>query len=207
MIELEDVKEYYDAPGHTIGHVRRVTTNALKIAETEECDKEVVKAAALLHDIARGLDITNPQGPCHAEKGAEMAKEILKKHEYSEEQVKNIIHCIRVHRYSSGLKPETIEAGILQDADRLDALGAVIIARLFYHRGQTNGVIHDPSIPPQEYKGAVHTSTAINHFYEKLLKIKPETFNTKKGREMAENRYEFTKAFLEQFLKEWNFEV
>ena len=113
----KDVENYYtNTPGHTIHHVLRVVTNALKIAETEDCDKEVVKAAALLHDIARNSDIRDHKAPCHADKGAEMAKEILKDHDYSEEQITNILHSIRVHRYSKSLKPETIEAAILQDA-------------------------------------------------------------------------------------------
>jgi len=208
MITLEDVKQYYIMVGHSLNHLKRVYKNALKIAETEECDVEVVKAAALLHDIARNLDADNPKGPCHAEEGAKMAQEILEKHDYTKEQKENIVHCIKVHRYSTGLKPETIEAGILQDADRLDALGATIIARVIHHSGWVKGPIHDPSIPPsKKYKGGAHTTTAINHFYEKILKIKPETFNTKKGQELANNRYNYTKRFVEQFLKEWNCEI
>jgi len=208
-LKYSDIKEFYsnNVSGHGIDHIERVLKNALKIAETEKCDVEVVRAAAVLHDIARHLDEKNLKGPCHAEKGAEMAREILEEYDYTKEQKDNIIHSIRVHRYSSKLKPETIEAGIIQDADRLDALGAIIVARVFCKCGEMNGVMHDPSITPSEYKGAANTKTAINHFYEKILKIKPETFNTSKGQELARERYEFTKKFLNQFLKEWNCKI
>jgi len=208
-LDFSNIKEFYDTNnrGHGVDHIQRVYENALRIAETEDCDFEVVKAAAVLHDVARHLDENDPSGPCHAEKGAEMAREILKSYDYTQKQKENIIHCVRVHRYSSKLKPETIEAGIIKDADRLDALGAILIARLFCKCGEMRGVMHDPSIPIQEYKGAAHTKTAINHFYEKILKIKPETFNTAKGRELAANRYGFTKEYVEQFLKEWDCKI
>lgn len=206
-LKLEDIMKHYDVIGHGLNHIKRVYKNSLRIAETEDCDLEVVKAAALLHDIARGLDINDPAGPCHAEKGAEISSEILKKYDYTKKQEDNITHSIRVHRHSKGLKAKTIEAAIIQDADRLDALGAIIIARVFSKAGADKLKIHDPSIPPREYKGAASTTTGINHFYEKILKIKPETFNTKKGQELARNRYEYTARFLKQFLKEWNCEI
>ncbi|MFA5405855.1 MAG: HD domain-containing protein [Candidatus Nanoarchaeia archaeon] len=206
-VKLSDLKDYYSAGGHGTEHINRVYNNALRIAKIEQCDVEVVKAAALMHDIARHLDESNPNGPCHAEQGAEMARELLKEYDYTPAQQDNIVHSIRVHRYSTQIKPETIEAGILQDADRLDALGAMIIARVFYQAGKHHGSMHDPSIPAGEYKGAANTTTAINHFYEKILKIKPETFNTKKGQELARERYEYVKEFVKRFLAEWNCEV
>ncbi len=207
MITLDDVKQYYSNGAHGLNHIKRVYQNALRLAATEDCDLEVVKAAALLHDIARELDERNKELN-HAELGAEMAAKILKDFDYTPEQKDNIIHCIRVHRYSTHLKPETVEAAIIQDADRLDATGAIIITRMFYNAGKHGGVIHDPGIKPSdEYKGAAHITTVINHFYEKILKIKPETFNTKKGQEMARERYKYVKGFVEQFLKEWNCDV
>lgn len=205
-INLKNIEEFYDKGPHGSNHIKRVYYNSLRIARTINCDLEVVKASAILHDIARYLDESDKNGPCHAERGAEMAEEVLKDYDYTQEQVNNILHCIRVHRYSKKLKPKTIEAAILQDADRLDALGAMIINRVFYHSGKEKGIIHDPAIKPGEYKGGAHT-TAINHFYEKILKITPNTFNTKKGQELASNRYQFTKEFINQFLKEWDYKI
>ncbi len=198
-IQLKDVEHFYNKGSHGLDHIKRVLNNSLIIAETIDCDIEVVKASALLHDIARGLNSSE----CHANKGAEMALEFLKDFDYSVEQVNNIIHCIRVHRFSKGLKPETVEAGILQDADRLDSLGAMVISRIFYSAGERGIVMHDPSIKPKEYVSDVEMSTAINHIFEKILKIKPSNFNTIKGRELAVERYDFVKNFLKQFLKEW----
>ncbi|TFG11628.1 MAG: HD domain-containing protein [Promethearchaeota archaeon] len=208
-ITIKDINEFYNpsSKGHGIDHITRVYKNALRIAETEECDLEVVKAAALLHDIARHVDESDISGPCHAEEGAKMAAEILEDYDYTKEQKENIIHCIRVHRYSTRLDAKTIEAKIIQDADRLDALGAIIVARVFAKVGAEKLEMHDPDNPPGDYSGAAGSKTGINHFYEKILKIKPETFGTKKGQELALKRYEFVKEFLEQFLKEWNCEV
>lgn len=206
-LSLEKVKKYYGKGGHDLNHIIRVYKNSLKIAKTVKCDVEVVKAAALLHDIARNFDEKDIKGLCHAVKGAEMAQEILKDYDYTLEQKNNIIHCIRVHRYSKGLKPESIEAEILQDADRLDALGAIIITRVFYQSGKVKGIMHDPEILPGEYKGAAGTTTSINHFYEKILKITPDRFNTDKGKELANVRYGFVEKFIEQFLKEWDCKI
>ncbi|VVB74214.1 Ribonuclease Y [Candidatus Tiddalikarchaeum anstoanum] len=206
-VSVKDVEKYYNKSAHDMNHVLRVYKNSLRIAEKEDCDIEVVKAAALLHDIARHLDEYSDK-LCHAEEGAKMAEKILQNYDYTPVQVRNIVHSIRVHRYSKGLKPETIEAKILQDADRLDALGAIIVARVFYSRGTDKGVMYDPKIKPEKkYKGAASSKTAINHFYEKILKITPDTFHTKIGCELANNRYDFTKKFVEQFIKEWNCEI
>ncbi|MDD4353947.1 MAG: HD domain-containing protein [Candidatus Nanoarchaeia archaeon] len=206
-IDIDYAKKFYGNGAHGWDHIQRVYSNALRIAENENCDLEIVMASALLHDIERyrdNEDITLD----HAELGAQRAEKLLDDFNYNLNQKENIVYSIRVHRYSKGIIPKTIEAAILQDADRLDALGATIISRLFYNAGKRKGIIHDPSIPPRaEYKGAADITTAINHFYEKILKIKPETFNTVKGKELAYSRYEFTEKFLEQFLKEYNCEI
>jgi len=206
-ITKEFAKKFYDNGSHGWGHISRVYVNALKISETEDCDLEVIKVAALLHDIARYMDEDNIKSD-HAKEGAKKVKELLEDFDYTSTQKDNIVYCIKVHRYSHGIKPETIEAAILQDADRLDALGAIIISRLFFNTGKKNGIIHNPEIKVRdEYKGGGDITTPINHFYEKLLKITPNSFNTKKGKELAKSRYDFTKNFLEQFLKEWECEI
>jgi uncharacterized protein len=204
-LKLKDIMKYYQNGSHDIAHILRVYKNALKIAESEDCDIEVIKAAALLHDIARSIDENNTEF-CHAEEGTKMAEAILKNFDYSQEQKENIIHSIRVHSYSGNHKTMTTEAKILQDADRLDALGAIAIARVFYYEGRFKGIIHDPKIKPNTELNS-KPKTAINVFYEKILKLSPDSFHTSRGKQLAEERYEFIKKFLKQFIKEWNGEI
>jgi uncharacterized protein len=110
-----------------------------------------------------------------------------------------------VHRFRKGVKAENLEAKILQDADRLDIIGAIGIARVFSRGGWENMPIHDPSIPPKErYDG--RSLTSVNHIYEKILKVKG-SFNTSTAKELAEERHKFVEQFLERFLKEWKGEM
>jgi HD superfamily phosphodiesterase len=112
-----------------------------------------------------------------------------------------IFKCFELFIQAFSLKEK-----ILQDADRLDALGAIAVARVFYYEGRFKGIIHDPKIKPNKALNS-KPKTAINVFYEKILKLSPESFHTSKGKQLAEERYEFIKRFLEQFLKEWNGEI
>ncbi|HLC57287.1 MAG TPA: HD domain-containing protein [Candidatus Nanoarchaeia archaeon] len=198
----EKSRSYHkDLGGHGFDHVERVYNLAVKLAEKENADLEIVKLACLLHDIARVKE-DNKECACHAEEGAKMAGQILKEADYPAEKIASIKEAIRVHRFSKGLKPLTKEAQILQDADRLEALGAICIARIFMYNGLHKLPIHIPGLEPEkEYHG--QETTAINHFYEKILKIKPETFNTELAREIAKERYDFIVTFLEQFKDEW----
>ncbi|MCW8966214.1 MAG: HD domain-containing protein, partial [Candidatus Pacearchaeota archaeon] len=117
-------------------------------------------------------------------------------------------HAIESHRQSKDPNPETKEAQILSDADKLDALGAITIGRIFSTGGKTDRPLHDPDIPPRtEDKPKGYSKTTINGFYEKLLRLKPENFYTKKAKELAKGRYNFVKIFLERFLKEWEGEL
>ena len=180
---------------HRWDHVLRVYKLCMKIGEKEGADLEVLKIAALLHDIGVWKDRKN-----HEKIGAEMAKEILK--DYDKEKKENVIHCIEVHRFSKGLEPKTIEAKILQDADRLDVLGAIGIARVFAYSGVLNRPIHIPDEKISNvYTG--ESKTSIGHFYEKILKIK-DTLNTETAREIAEHRHEFIEFFLNEFFDEWS---
>lgn len=162
---------------------------------------DVIKAAALLHDIARekqskGLCV------CHAEEGCKMAKEILDKYGFPNEKIFAVSEAIRVHRKSKGEKGASKEAQILQDADKLDALGAINIARIML------------SSACGEYKRPLHInkdlgpkSSAINFILHQLKTQKPGTFNTETARKLAKERYEFEKNYAEQFLKEWMTEL
>ena len=204
-LNISEIKKFYKGygglSGHGFDHVERVLKMAELICKKEGGDMEIVEAAALLHDIARTKEDKNEKLD-HAIEGATMAEKYLRKVNFSEAKIKNIVHCVAVHRFSRGKKPETKEAKIIQDADRLDALGAIIITRVLSH-GALHGLpVYDPKIKPlKEYKGK--KATAINHFYEKILKIIPSSFHTKTAQKIARTRYDFVVKFLDQFKKEW----
>ncbi|VVB80499.1 Ribonuclease Y [uncultured archaeon] len=193
---------FEETGGHEIEHTERVYRLCLTIAKTEKIDLDIIRAAALLHDIARKKQEEMNNTICHADEGAKMARELLTEVEFPKEKIDEVSYAIKVHRYSTKIKPDTKEAQILQDADRLDSLGATIIARCFAFNGKRNIRTYDPLIPPNKDHKDKQT-TAVNFFYEKILKLKPETFNTKKGIEIAKLRYDFVQEFLERFIKEW----
>ncbi|MBW2984637.1 HD domain-containing protein [Candidatus Woesearchaeota archaeon] len=197
------IEKYFTDPGHEFDHTERVYKLAVRIAKEENADLDVIKAAALLHDVGRHKE--DPEkGICHAEESAKIAPEILKSINFPEEKVSKVVHAIKVHRYSKQLKAETKEAEILQDADRLDALGAIVIGRVFARGGSKHRPIHDPGIEPEkEYNVKTKAKTSMSHFYQKILKIKPETFKTKLAQKIAKERYAYVKDFVERFEKEW----
>jgi uncharacterized protein len=201
----EQIREYFEETGgHEIEHTERVYRLSLTIAKTEDVDLDILRASALLHDIARKKQEEMNDKICHAEEGAKMAKDILEKTEFPKNKIEQVWYAIKSHRYSGGIKPNTNEAEILQDADRLDAMGAVAISRVFAYNGKRNRKVYDPKIPPKkDYEKDTPNSTALNHFYEKLFKIKPELFNTKKAQELAREKYKFMTEFVARFIEEW----
>ena len=205
---LEELKgkilKYFNHGAHSFDHTERVYRLAVRIAKDENADMQVVKAAALLHDIGRSKEDPD-KGICHAEESAKMAPAILKEVDFPEDKVEAVLHAIVVHRYSKQLKAETKEAAIIQDADRLDGLGAVAAARVFAHGGKKGRPMHDSTMKyDTSYNVKKKARTAMEHFYEKILKMKPETFNTKLAKEIAKERYDYTKEFVERFEKEWD---
>ncbi|MFX1255828.1 MAG: HD domain-containing protein [Promethearchaeota archaeon] len=185
---------------HAWSHVERVFQLAKLIAKDLSVDWEVLEPAIWLHDIARPKE-TSGEVNCHAQEGARMAEEVLAILGYPAEKIEKICYVIRTHRYRSQIKAETLEAQILQDADRLDAIGAIAVARVFSLGGERNRLLYDPNIPPNK----VYTSsakTSLNHFFEKILKITPNSFNTPTGQKLAEERYNFTKLYIDRFLLE-----
>lgn len=196
--------EFFRHSHHDKSHVERVYNLAVHITEKEHADSDIVKAAVLLHDIARAME---DEGKIedHATESARMAKKILEQVRFPKKKTASVIHCIEAHRFKKGIRPESLEAKILQDADRLDMLGAVGIARVFARGGWSNMPIHDPSTPPKEkYDGKSQSS--VNHIYEKILKLK-KTINTRTAQQIAEERHTFTEQFLDRLLKEWNGEI
>jgi len=202
MLKENIVKKFYkDLGGHGFDHVERVHRMALNIAKKEKANLKIVDAAAWLHDIAHACE-DEGKCACHAEEGAKIAGKILRKINFSDNEIKAVEHAIAVHRFSKGKKAETKEAKILQDADRLDALGAICIARVFVYNGYKGNPIYEPGRKPEKHYHGQETN-AINHFYEKILKIKPEIFHTKTARKFARKRYSFIKQFLRKFKTEW----
>lgn len=204
-LNINEIKKFYNGykglGGHGFDHPERVLRLARFICQKEGGDMEVVEAAALLHDIARTKE-NRIKNLDHAKEGVKIAKDYLEKNNFPKSKVKNVLHCIEVHRFSKGEKAKTKEAEIIQDADRLEALGAICIARVLAYNGLHKIPMYDPSIKPLKKYGGEHT-TAINHFYEKILKITPSSFHAKTAQKIAEKRYGFVVKFLKQFKKEW----
>ena len=197
-------ERFFSLSHHDRFHTERVYNLAVRIADEEHADVDVVKAAALLHDIARALEDEGKIAD-HALEGAKKAKEVLEAVDFPKEKIPEVLHCIEVHRFRNGMEAGSLEAKILQDADRLDIIGAIGIARVFTRGGWGNKPIHDPAIPPKDkYDG--RSLTSVNHMYEKILKVK-DTFNTDTAKRIAEERHQFVEQFLERLLNEWNAEI
>ena len=189
--------------GHDWFHTERVYNNAVKIAKEENCNLQVVEISALLHDIADAKFHNGDENLA-----IEITEKFLKEQNADEDFIAQVLFIIKnISFKNKEEQPENlpIELKILQDADRLDAIGAIGIARTFHFGGFKNNIIYDPEIPPvekfnkEEYKKS--NGTTINHFYEKLLLLK-DGMQTKKGKEMAEKRHQFMLDFLEEFYEE-----
>lgn len=163
----------------------------------------VVRLAALLHDV----DDIKLSPETYADKGR--AVDFLKGHGIPEAMIKTICGIIEEVSFkgTDSAVPETIEGRCVQDADRLDALGAIGIARVFAYGGSRHRIIHDPEIKPTENMNADqyrnHLSTSVNHFYEKLFRLK-DLMNTETAKKIAEQREDYMKAYLSEFLAEWD---
>jgi uncharacterized protein len=194
--------------GHDWFHTERVYKNAIHIAKKELCNKQVVALAALLHDVADSKFHNGDETI-----GSKIAKTFLETQKLDMPTIENIIAIIENCSFKGGnfqTQLNTIELQIVQDADRLDALGAIGIARAFNYGGYKNRGLYDPQILPnlkmtkEEYKNS--NAPTINHFYEKLLLLK-DKMNTETGKQMAKVRHEFLELYLQQFYKEWEGEL
>ena len=192
--------------GHDWFHIERVWKNAHLIATKETgANMLVIELAALLHDIA---DSKFHDGDEHI--GPRVAREFLESLNLDKATITHVVAIIENISFKGGHNKRTLESlelDIVQDADRLDAIGAIGIARTFNYGGFKNRALYDPEIQPnpgmskEEYKKS--TAPTINHFYEKLLLLK-DLMNTESGRELAQKRNAFMEDFLEEFYAEWN---
>lgn len=191
--------------GHDWFHIERVYRNALHLLEKEKADAQVVLLAALLHDIADSKFHNGDETI-----GPKKAYDFMTSINLSEDVKKHVVLIIENISFKGGnfeRKFHSKELEVVQDADRLDAIGAIGIARAFQYGGFKNRTIYDPDEKPkmnmtkEEYKK--HTGNTVNHFYEKLLLLK-DLMNTDSGKEMALARHQYMEGFLAQFFDEWN---
>tara|TARA_B100000768_G_scaffold161031_1_gene160898 strand:- start:60 stop:713 length:654 start_codon:yes stop_codon:yes gene_type:complete len=191
--------------GHDWFHIERVYKNAILISKTEKVDSFIVSLGALLHDIADSKFYNGDEAI-----GPKKARDFLNREKVPEDVIAHVIKIIENISFKGGNKKQQFfsnELAVVQDADRLDALGAIGIARCFNYGGYKNRKLYDPDIKPnlnmtpEEYKNS--NSPTINHFYEKLLLLKNK-INTTTGKQIAENRHIYMEGFLAQFYGEWN---
>lgn len=198
-------RSYFEAdtsPAHDWYHVRRVAANAERLlAATPDADPRTVRLAVLLHDVGRPKEARGEIDD-HAAWGAAESRKVLGKQGVPEATRDAVAHCVRAHRYSNDVAPETPEAKVVSDADDLDALGAVGLGRCFAHGGEHGKPLHGPSL----LDGAAATSdegTQFEHIHEKLLDL-PKRMFTDAGRERAEERAAFVREFAQRFEGEVN---
>ncbi len=192
--------------GHDWFHIERVYNNALLISKTEQVDQLIVALSALLHDIADSKFNNGDETI-----GPKLAREFLFQHNVDSQIIEHVVNIISHISFKNSIGSKNTfvskELQVVQDADRLDAIGAIGIARCFNYGGFKNRALFDPSILPnlkmtkEEYKNS--TAPTINHFYEKLLLLK-DKMNTSSGKKIAEKRHRFMEAYLEQFYAEWD---
>ncbi len=194
-----------DRSGHDFYHVERVAKIAAKLGEQEGVsDTLIIETASYLHDVIDDKIVAD------VDTEKESLKKFLKELDFSADNIQEVFEIIENISFSQeiekGKADLTIAGQIVQDADRIDALGAIGILRTAYYGGHTQSPLYDPNIQPQEFKSKQDyrkKSTVINHFYEKLFKL-PATMNTQAGKMEAQRRKAFMENFLETFYAEWN---
>jgi uncharacterized protein len=189
-----------DDGSHDVAHLARVWSNVRAIQKAEGGDPEILAAATLLHDCV-AVEKSSPLRASASRLAAEHAVTLLAPLGWTTERLERVAHAIAAHSFSAKITPETIEAQILQDADRLDAMGAIGIARCFYTAGRMQSYLYDPEDPAARHRPFDDRNFAIDHLPAKLLTL-AEGFNTATGRRMAQERHARTEAFLTAFLAE-----
>jgi len=190
------------AGSHDWEHTLRVFRLCEMLGPAENADMDVLRAAAYLHDIGRVFQDASSGAVCHAEKGAQMAGPLVESLPFTAAQKQNIIHCIRSHRFRNRHHPDTLEAKILYDADKLDAIGAVGVARAFLFAGEVGARLHNPDIQAEDARSYSENDTGYREYKVKLCKIKDRML-TAEGRRLACERHAFMDDFFNRFLDEY----
>ena len=203
VLELlkKDVKEIMENdPAHDFEHIMRVYKNAQKICKKEKANEKLVLSATLLHDIV-SYPKSDRRSKMSSIESAKKSKQILRKYDLDENEITVISDAIRDHSFSQQRIPKTIEGKILQDSDRLDALGAIGIARVFATGGSLKRHFYNIDDPFCEKRKSDDKTWTVDHFFQKLLKLE-SLMNTKSGKLEAKRRTTFLKEYLKQLKKE-----
>ena len=194
---------FADAAGsHDWDHTRRVWHLCQRIGPAEGANMDILGIAAYLHDIGRCRQDQAKGAVCHAEAGADMATEILYRFPLADEAKQNIRHCIATHRFRGSQVPATIEAKVLFDADKIDAVGAVGIARAYLFAGEIGAKLHNSTEDIAATRAYSEEDTGYREYCLKLSKIKNRII-TDSGKRIAEKRHAFMELFFDRFLKEY----
>jgi len=187
---------------HDWEHTLRVFRLCERIGSQEGVDMDVLLIAAYLHDVGRSYQDISNGAVCHAEKGSEMVIPIVAKLPLSEKQKENVIHCVRSHRFRGNQAPQTAEAKALFDADKLDAIGAVGVARAFLFAGEVGARLHSPGLNVEETAPYSEHDTGYREYKLKLGKIR-ERILTPAGKKLANERHDFMAQFFKRFIQEY----
>ncbi len=202
QIKILAERNFTGSPGsHDWEHTLRVCQLCERIGVLEYADMTILMIAAYLHDIGRSHQDRSSGAVCHAKQGARMAWDMVKHLPLSRQQKVNIVHCIRSHRYRGNHVPKTPEAKVLFDADKLDAIGAVGVARAFLFAGEVGARLHNPDVNIAETKPYSVNDTGYREYRVKLCKIKNRML-TDAGRRIAQGRHDFMEAFFRRFIQE-----
>ncbi len=207
MTKLETIREAArrlltrSKGSHDWEHTERVLALAEHIARREGADLEIVKLAAVLHDVARGQEDASNGRLDHAQRGAELARAILARHGLPADKIRAISHCIASHRFRSRRRPKSLEAKVLFDADKLDSIGAVGIGRAFLFAGEVGAKLHDPHVKIGHTHPYTADDTAYREFLVKLRKVKSRIL-TREGRRLARERHDFMLEFFRRLNRE-----
>lgn len=203
QIRKEVRQKFFSINGsHDWDHVRRVHSLCVHIGEKEKANLEVLKLAAILHDVGRAQQDSSKGKECHAKIGASLAREMLQRHNIDKKVIDGVVHCIESHRFRSKQKPGTKEAEVLFDADKLDSIGAVGIGRAFLFAGEIGARLHNGEhVDVQKTKAYTKDDTAYREFLVKLRKIKKRML-TEEGKRLAEGRHTYMVHFFSRLQKE-----
>lgn len=214
-VEMEKYKEIVEEvknellngkKSHDWDHTMRVLKLAIHIGNVEKANIEIIKLAAILHDIGRAEQDRQKGKVCHAKLGALKGKKLMEKHEIDEFVIEKVVHCIKTHRFRGNESPESLEAKVLYDADKLDAIGAIGIGRAFLFAGEIGAKVHNKGVDISKTKSYTEEDTAYREYVVKLSKIK-EKMLTKEGKRMAEKRDVFMREFFLRLDREVDGEI
>ncbi|MBR7198813.1 HD domain-containing protein [Pseudomonas sp. 14A] len=197
---LSHALEPSDDGAHDLAHLQRVWHNARTLHATEGGDLEVLLAAVLLHDCV-AVEKNSPLRAQASRLAADKASSVLKEMNWPNEKISNVAHAIESHSFSANITPITLEAKIVQDADRLDSLGMLGVARTFYVAGRMGSALYDPQDPEALEREYDDTRFCLDHFQTKLLHL-ADGFQTVTGQRLAQIRHQRLKGFMEQFKEE-----